>query len=146
MKSADLLIGAVLVAGAKAPKTVSEAMVMSMKKGSVIVDVAIDQGGSIATVDRATTHDNPSYDKVRRAPLFRGQHAGRGAKDLHLRACGRHAALPAALANKGVKRALLENKALLVGLNTYGGKITCKNVAESQGLEYADARECAEKL
>jgi alanine dehydrogenase len=63
VRSADLLVGAVLVTGARAPKTVSEEMVKSMKKGSVIVDVAIDQGGSIATIDRVTTHDNPCYEK-----------------------------------------------------------------------------------
>ena len=63
IKNADLLIGAVLVPGAKAPKLVSEAMVKTMKKGSVIVDVAIDQGGSIETIDRITTHDKPSYEK-----------------------------------------------------------------------------------
>ena len=63
IRKADLLIGAVLVPGAKAPKTVTEEMVKTMKKGSVIVDVAIDQGGSIETIDRITTHDKPSYEK-----------------------------------------------------------------------------------
>ena len=59
VKNTDLLIGAVLVTGAKAPKIVTEEMVKTMKKGSVIVDVAIDQGGSIETIDRVTTHDDP---------------------------------------------------------------------------------------
>jgi alanine dehydrogenase len=63
IKKADLLVGSVLVPGTTAPKVVSEDMVKMMKPGSVIVDVAIDQGGSIATIDRATTHDNPSYVK-----------------------------------------------------------------------------------
>ncbi len=63
VKYADLLIGAVLVPGARAPQIVTEDMVRQMKPGSVIVDVAIDQGGCIETVDRVTTHDNPTYDK-----------------------------------------------------------------------------------
>ncbi|HEY2422361.1 MAG TPA: alanine dehydrogenase, partial [Neobacillus sp.] len=60
---ADLLIGAVLIPGAKAPKLVKEEMVMSMKPGSVIVDVAIDQGGIVETIDHVTTHDNPTFEK-----------------------------------------------------------------------------------
>ena len=60
---ADLLVGAVLIPGAKAPKLVSEEMVKSMSAGSVIVDVAIDQGGSVATIDRITTHSEPTYIK-----------------------------------------------------------------------------------
>ena len=63
VQKADLLIGAVLVPGAKAPKLVTEKMVASMKLGAVIVDVAIDQGGSVETIDRVTTHENPSYVK-----------------------------------------------------------------------------------
>ncbi|MHB1406519.1 MAG: alanine dehydrogenase, partial [Desulfitobacteriaceae bacterium] len=63
VRSADLLIGAVLVPGARAPHLVSEEMVRTMQSGSVIVDVAIDQGGSIATIDRVTTHQNPVYEK-----------------------------------------------------------------------------------
>lgn len=63
VKEADLVIGAVLIPGAKAPKLVSEDMVKSMKEGSVIVDVAIDQGGNFETVDHITTHDDPIYEK-----------------------------------------------------------------------------------
>ena len=62
---ADLLVGAVLIPGAKAPKLVSEEMVKSMSAGSVIVDVAIDQGGSVATIDRITTHSEPKYKAIR---------------------------------------------------------------------------------
>ena len=63
VRFADLLIGAVLVAGAKAPNLVTEEMVKQMKPGSVIVDVAVDQGGSVETIDRVTTHSNPVYVK-----------------------------------------------------------------------------------
>lgn len=146
VKTADLLIGAVLVAGASAPKTVSEAMVKSMKKGSVIVDVAIDQGGSIATIDRVTTHDNPSYEKfgVIHYSVANMPGAVPRTSTFALEA----ATLPylLAIANKGVKRALLDDPALLLGLNTCGGKMTCRPVAECQGLEYADARACVERL
>ena len=62
-RQADLLIGAVLIPGAKAPKLVTEEMVKTMKKGSVIVDVAIDQGGAVETSDHVTTHDNPTFEK-----------------------------------------------------------------------------------
>ena len=63
VKDADLVVGAVLIPGAKAPKLVSEEMVKSMKPGSVLVDIAIDQGGIFATSDRVTTHDEPTYEK-----------------------------------------------------------------------------------
>ena len=89
---ADLVIGAVLVAGGRAPVVVSEDMVRAMKPRAVIVDVAVDQGGCIETI-RETTHDDPVYETPRRGPLRRRQHAGRGAAHAHLRADQRHAAL-----------------------------------------------------
>jgi len=146
VKSADLLIGAVLVAGASAPKTVSEAMVKTMKKGAVIVDVAIDQGGSIATIDHVTTHDHPSYEKygVIHYSVANMPGAVPRTSTLALEA----ATLPylLAMAEKGVKRALLDDPALLLGLNTCGGRVTCRAVAESLGMEYMEARECLEAL
>ena len=63
VKDADLVVGAVLIPGARAPKLVSEEMVKSMKPGSVLVDIAIDQGGIFETSDRITTHDDPTYEK-----------------------------------------------------------------------------------
>jgi alanine dehydrogenase len=138
VKKADLLIGAVLVTGASAPKTVSEEMVKSMKKGSVIVDVAIDQGGSIETIDRVTTHDNPCYEKhgVIHYSVANMPGAVPRTSTLALEAT----TLPYLLkiANKGVKSALLEDPSLLLGLNTYNGQLTSKPVAESLGLQYAD--------
>ncbi len=80
---ADLVIGAVLVTGAAAPKLVTEALVAKMSTGSVIVDVAVDQGGCIETC-RPTTHDHPTYEVRRRRALLRPQHAGRRAPDEHL--------------------------------------------------------------
>ncbi len=138
VKETDLLIGAVLVVGKSAPKTVTEEMVKTMKKGSVIVDVAIDQGGSIETIDRVTTHDNPCYEK-------------HGV--LHYSVANMPGAVPRTstfaleastlnytqqLAEKGVETALMENDSLLKGLNTYKGKVTYQAVAESLGLPYYD--------
>ena len=85
----DLVIGAVLIAGARAPRLVTDKMVRDMEAGSVIVDVSIDQGGCVETA-RPTTHDNPTYLGARRHPLRRGQHARRRTADVDLRADQRH--------------------------------------------------------
>ncbi len=141
VKKADLLIGAVLVAGAKAPKTVSEEMVKSMKKGSVIVDVAIDQGGSIATIDRATTHDNPSYEKYGVIHYSVANMPGAVPRTSTYSLAA--ATLPYILkiANKGVKNALLDDNSLLHGLNTYNGNVTYKAVADNLNKEYVAPKE-----
>jgi alanine dehydrogenase len=145
VKNADLLIGAVLVAGSSTPKIVKEYMVKTMKKGSVIVDVAIDQGGSIETIDRVTTHDNPSYEKygVIHYSVANMPGAVPRTSTFALEA----ATLPYLLkmANKGVKNALLEDQSLLKGLNTFDGKITCKPVANCLGLEYHNPEELLTK-
>lgn len=141
VKDADLLIGAVLVAGASAPVLVTEQMVKTMKKGSVIVDVAIDQGGSIETIDRVTTHDNPSYEKhgVIHYSVANMPGAVPRTSTLALEA----ATLPylIELADKGASKALKDNAALMKGLNTLEGKLTCSSVAKSLQLEYTDAGE-----
>lgn len=138
VKDADLLIGAVLIPGKAAPKIVTADMVKTMKKGSVIVDVAIDQGGSIETIDHATTHDNPTYERfgVIHYSVANMPGAVPRTSTLALEA----ATLPylVSLASKGVSRALIEDEALLKGLNTAKGFMTCKNAAESLGLEYED--------
>ena len=81
VRKADLLIGAVLIPGARAPHLVTEEMVKSMKKGAVIVDVAVDQGGTIATIDRVTTHKDPVYESmaffIMRLPTCPAQSRGR---------------------------------------------------------------------
>lgn len=138
VKKADLLIGAVLVVGASAPTIVSEEMVKTMKKGSVIVDVAIDQGGSIETIDRVTTHDNPSYLKhgVIHYSVANMPGAVPRTSTLALEA----ATLPylLQLADKGVKKAMMDNSALRKGLNTMHGKLTCKSVGESLNIAYVE--------
>ena len=131
----DLVVGAVLIPGAKAPKLVSREMISKMEKGSVVVDVAIDQGGCIETI-LPTTHDKPTYlDEdvihygVTNIPGDVPKTSTYALTNVTLR-------YALELANKGLDRALNENKALRLGLNTYKGKVTYKAVADALGLDY----------
>jgi len=133
---ADVLIGAVLVPGAKAPKTVSEEMVRGMKKGSVIVDVAIDQGGTVETIDRITTHDNPAYEKHGVIHYSVANMPGAVPHTSTWALTGVTLPYLMQIADKGVKSALLESKPLMLGLNTYKGSITYKAVAQAMGKKY----------
>jgi len=136
VRRADLLIGAVLIPGARAPKLVTEEMVKTMKPGSVIVDVAIDQGGSIETVDRVTTHAEPTY--VKHGVIHYSVANMPGAVPRTSTLALTNATLPYALelANKGYLRAIRENRALARGVNVYSGFVTYKAVAEAHGLPY----------
>lgn len=140
-KTADLLIGAVLVAGARAPKIVSTKAVKSMKKGSVIVDVAIDQGGSVETIDRITTHDNPSFEKFGVIHYSVANMPGAVPKTSTYALTGSTLPYLLAIANKGAEKAMLQDESLLLGLNTYKGYVTYKAVADSLDLEYKSAIE-----
>lgn len=144
LKKADLLLGAVLIPGAKAPCLVTEDMVKGMKQGSVIVDVAIDQGGSIATIDRVTTHANPSYEKHGVIHYSVANMPGAVARTSTFALT--NATMPYALelANKGYIKAIKDNKALAKGLNVIQGKITYKAVAEAVGMKYFPIEEVAE--
>lgn len=138
VKDADLLIGAVLIPGARAPKLVTKDMVAQMRAGSVIIDVAVDQGGIIETADRVTTHDDPTYlvDGVVHYAVANMPGAVARTSTLALT----NATLPYALelADKGADKAVAESTALRTGLNIYRGKVTNKAVADSLGLEYSD--------
>ncbi|OUS03752.1 alanine dehydrogenase [Gammaproteobacteria bacterium 54_18_T64] len=125
----DLLIGAVLQRGARAPHLVTEAMVKQMQRGSVIVDVSIDQGGCIETM-HATTLDDPVYEKY--GVIHYGVTNMPGAYPRVSTLALTEATLPyvLALADKGLT-ALNEDPGLALGLNTYDGKITCEAVAEA---------------
>jgi alanine dehydrogenase len=141
VKEADLLIGAVLVAGTRAPKIVTEEMVKTMKMGAAIVDVAIDQGGSIETIDHVTTHDNPYFVKHGVVHYSVANMPGAVPKTSTLALTGVTLPYLLQLANKGPKVAMLENKALLKGLNTFGGQVTYQGVADALGYSCADAEE-----
>ena len=135
--SADLLIGGVLITGAKAPKLVRKADLKLMQPGSVIVDVAIDQGGCVETI-HATTHENPTY--VVDGVIHYGVANMPGGVPRTSTLALTNATLPYAvlLANKGWKQALRENLALRKGLNMSDGKVTYPGVAEAFGLELHD--------
>jgi len=136
--SADLVIGGVLIPGAKAPKLIRRADLAVMRPGSVIVDVAIDQGGCVETI-HATTHENPTY--VVDGVIHYGVANMPGGVPRTSTLALTNATLPYALqlANKGWKRALKENPALLKGLNVTEGKVTYAGVAEAFGMELYDA-------
>lgn len=138
VKNADLVIGCVLIPGARTPKLVTEEMVQTMRPGSVLVDVAIDQGGSIETIDRITTHNNPYYVKHGVLHYSVANMPGAVPRTSTLALTG--ATLPFALklANMGAEAACKADPALMKGLNTYKGHVTFKAVAEAQGLEYTD--------
>ncbi|MFX3625442.1 MAG: alanine dehydrogenase [Ectobacillus sp.] len=132
----DLLISAVLIPGAKAPKLVTEEMVKTMKPGSVIVDVAIDQGGVVETCDHVTTHDNPTF--VKHGVVHYSVANMPGAVPRTSTIALTNVTVPYALqiANKGVYKAIAENEALKLGLNVAGGEITYEAVARDLGYEY----------
>ena len=136
VKKADLLVGAVLIPGARAPQLVSEEMVKTMEPGSVIVDVAIDQGGSIATMDKITTHANPTYVKHGVLHYAVANIPGAVARTSTLALTNVTVPYGVQIANKGWKQAVLDNKALAKGVNIADGKVTYKAVAEAHGLGY----------
>jgi len=137
---ADVVIGAVLVAGAKAPKLLTKDMLKEMKKGSVIVDVAIDQGGCFET-SKATTHDNPCYEVDGVIHYCVANMPGAVAKTSTIALT--NATLPYAIeiANKGWRKAMQENKEIKWGANVIKGKVTYKAVAQAFELDYTPVEE-----
>jgi alanine dehydrogenase len=134
---ADLVVGAVLIAGAKAPKLVTRDMIKNMEPGSVIVDVAIDQGGCIETI-KATTHDDPVFVEeniihygVTNIPGDVPKTSTYALTNVTLR-------YALELANKGLTKALEENALLRKGLNTHAGHVTYKAVAEALDMPFSE--------
>ncbi len=136
ISEADLIIGGVLVPGAAAPKLVTREMLKDVSKGSVIVDVAVDQGGCIETT-RPTTHSDPTYyvEDVLHYCVANMPGAVPRTSTFALT----NATLPYALrlANRGFLDAITTDPGLKEGVNTYAGKMTYKAVADDQGLEYS---------
>jgi alanine dehydrogenase len=135
LRRADLLIGAVLIPGRAAPKLVTREMLRAMKEGAVVVDVAVDQGGCFETT-RPTTHSDPIY--IEEGVVHYCVANMPGAVPRTSTFALNNATLPyaLALANKGIRQAVLEDAGLLAGVNTYRGHITCEPVAESLGRPY----------
>ena len=133
---ADLVVGAVLIPGARAPCLVPEAMVRKMADGAVIVDVAIDQGGCIETV-QPTTHDEPVV--VKHGVLHYGVTNMPGAVARTSTFALTNATIPYALriADQGLEKAMRADAALARGINVYRGRVTCEPVAEAAGLEFS---------
>ena len=136
IKTADVVVGAVLVAGAKAPLLITREMVATMKKGAVMVDVAIDQGGCFET-SHATTHKEPVYTVDGVIHYCVGNMPGAVARTSTFALT--NATLPYALmiADKGWKKAITDDFALFKGLNICDGKIVSAPVAEAFDLEYS---------
>lgn len=137
IKDHDLIIGAILIPGAKAPKLITADMLKTMRPGTVLVDVAVDQGGCFETT-HPTTHDNPTYiiDHVVHYCVANMPGAVPATSTLALT----NATLPYALqlANKGWKKACQDSLPLRKGLNIVGGKVVYQGVADAFGLDYTD--------
>ncbi|WP_404404297.1 alanine dehydrogenase [Jeotgalibacillus malaysiensis] len=137
----DLVIGAVLIPGAKAPKLVSEEMIKAMKPGAVVVDIAIDQGGIFETTDKITTHDNPTYTKNGVVHYAVANMPGAVPRTSTIALTNVTVPYGIQIANKGYRQACIDNEALMSGINTLDGFVTYNAVAEAHGLEYASVRE-----
>tara|TARA_B100001123_G_scaffold299324_1_gene333890 strand:- start:617 stop:1102 length:486 start_codon:yes stop_codon:yes gene_type:complete len=134
---ADLIVGGVLIPGAEAPKLITKDMLKFMKRGSVIVDVAIDQGGCVET-SKPTTHGNPTYI-VDDVVHYCVANMPGGVPRTSTFALNK-ATLPflMKLADKGYQKALKEDKNFLAGLNVFKGEVTYKAVAETFNLKFSD--------
>jgi alanine dehydrogenase len=137
---ADLVIGAVLVPGAAAPKLVTRNMIKQMRPGSVLVDIAIDQGGCFET-SRGTTHTDPTYIEEGAVHYCVTNMPGAVARTSTFALNNATLPFTLALANKGYRKALADDPHLMAGLNVAGGKVTYKAVAEAHGLGFLPAEE-----
>lgn len=138
IRDADIVVGAVLIPGSKAPKLVTEEMVKSMEPGSVIVDIAVDQGGIFETEDRTTSHDDPIY--IKHGVLHYAVPNMPGAVPKTSTIALTNVTVPYALqiAGEGVIAAAEQSNMIYTGINTYSGYVTNKSVAEALDMEYRD--------
>jgi alanine dehydrogenase len=132
---ADVVVGAVLIPGAKAPRLITREMLRTMKPGAVLVDVAIDQGGCFET-SRPTTHSDPIYTVEGVVHYCVANMPGAVPETSTLALTNATINYAVDIANKGWKKAMLDNPDIQPGANVVAGKITCKGVAEAFGLEY----------
>lgn len=136
VKQSDLVIGAVLIPGAAAPKLVTEEMVASMEPGSVIVDIPIDQGGIFETTTRATTHEDPTYVSHGVVHYTVANMPGAVPKTATEALSSATVRYALEIANKGIEKAAAEDNTVLTGINTYQGGLTSKAVADSLDITY----------
>lgn len=141
VKESDLVIGAVLIPGARAPKLVTEEMVKSMQPGSVIVDVAIDQGGNFETVDHVTTHDDPIYVKHDVSHYAVANIPGAVPRTATIGLTNVTVPYAEKIAAKGAEEAIKSNAAIKTGVNVLNGKVTYEAVAHDLGYNYASVED-----
>ena len=140
ISDADLVVGAVLIPGAVTPKLVRKEHLQYMKKGAVLVDVAVDQGGCFGTT-HATTHTDPIFEVDGIVHYCVANMPGAVPRTSTLALTNATLKYGVELANKGLEKACKENNTLLTGLNVYEGKITFKAVADAFGMEYVPAEQ-----
>jgi alanine dehydrogenase len=135
VRHADLVIGAVLVTGARAPRLVTEKMVAEMEPGSVIVDVAVDQGGCVETC-KPTTHDNPTYVVHGVVHYAVANMPGAVPRTSTFALCNATIGYAKQLADHGLVKAAQQDRALAMGINTFRGLVPHQAVAEALGVEH----------
>ncbi len=135
VRRADLVVGGVLVTGARAPKLVTKEMIATMEPGSVVVDVAVDQGGCIETC-RPTTHDNPTYEVSGVVHYCVANMPGAVPQTSTWALTNTTLAYAVKIADLGLVAAAKADKGLLKGINVYGGHVTCEPVAQAHKMEY----------
>lgn len=145
VKESDLVIGAVLIPGSRAPKLVTEEMVQSMNPGSVVVDIAIDQGGIFETTDRITTHDDPTYVKHDVVHYAVANMPGAVPRTSTIALTNVTVGYALQMANKGVQQAVAANPALKLGVNTANGSVTYEAVAKDLGYDFVSVDEALAK-
>ena len=139
LAAADLVVGSILIPGKAAPKVGKAAYLKNMKPGSVIVDVAVDQGGCFETT-HVTYHDNPTYVVDGVVHYCVGNMPGAVPRTSTIALTNATLKYGLEIANKGLERACKENDVMYSAINTYAGKLPCKNVADSFEVEYADPK------
>ena len=140
VKDADLVIGCVLIPGKAAPKVMKKKYLKEMKPGSVIVDVAVDQGGCCETT-KVTYHDNPTFVVDGIVHYCVGNMPGAVPRTSTIALTNATLKYGLQIAGKGLENACKENDVIYSGINTYAGKLTCKNVADSFHVEHTEIKE-----
>lgn len=140
LKNADLVVGSVLIPGRAAPKLIKRSYLKEMKEGSVIVDVAVDQGGCCETT-HVTYYDDPVYKVDGVLHYCVGNMPGAVPKTATIALNNATLKYGLQIAERGLEEACRNNPVIYSAVNTYAGKLTCRNVAESFGMDYAKAEE-----